>query len=116
MKTFIQIKEIAMKNSLSKIVAVTFYILMMADAHAEIPYNLDIGYTKIYYKEPGTPTFTPDHIMFSVSQDGFEAIASIGVNSKTKNVNGNSITATVPSIFGVFYKPDCCGLWGEFIR
>ena len=94
-----------MTKLVSKILFISFSTFVVADVHAERPYNLDIGYSKIYYKETGG-SFKPDHIRFSVSQDNFEAIASVSVDSTTQYHNGQYIKVNVPYILGIFYKPE----------
>jgi|688.fasta_scaffold508116_2 hypothetical protein len=99
-------QRIIMTKLVSKILFISFSTFVVADVHAERPYNLDIGYSKIYYKQNNGLTFEPDHIRFSVSQDNFEAIASVSVDSKTKNFNGQDQKFNVPYILGFFYKPE----------
>ena len=96
--------KVFMKN-LTKLGIFLVAGLFAVGVHSE-PLNFDVGYSKLHYKESGTPTDDIDHVKFAVSRNDFEALLSFNVRSAKGTYRSFSYEVTVPYILGLYYKPE----------
>jgi hypothetical protein len=91
-----------------KIISAISLIVLFFDASAQSDnsFEVDVGYTRMNYKETFGPNFPIDHLKFSISDNNIEALVSFGVDSSTKQYGELTYTISTPVIYGIFYKPE----------